>query len=203
MEELADDRAASNYINAIISDSPDLLPVALRDVARARRMSAVAERAEIPRESLYGMLSEDSNPTLDNLTAILGAVGLKIQVAPIEESAKGVLTTEPGSQSIFNQPPLAKDVLGETANGGIGFRSVVLISAAQSATGLAFNQQQESQFGIIQRELAEERGEPAQWNPMNLAQLSRQHFPSENEFPMSSSTKPMPTTYSWNRLLGT
>jgi len=99
-EELADDQAASSYINAIISDSPELLPLALRDVARARRMAAVAERADIPRESLYGMLSEDSNPTLDNLTAILSAVGLKMLVVP---------------DSVESEPPSSKDA-GATIN---------------------------------------------------------------------------------------
>ena len=54
---------------------------ALRQVAEAQGMAAVAERAGIPRESLYRALSPaNGNPTVKTLLAILSAAGLKLTV---------------------------------------------------------------------------------------------------------------------------
>ena len=50
---------------------------ALRHVAEAQGMAGVAERAGIPRESLYRVLSPNGNPTIKTLLAVLDAVGLK------------------------------------------------------------------------------------------------------------------------------
>jgi len=95
--ELTDPRLAADYVNAAICEDPDLLPVVLREVAKAHRMKKVAEAAGVARESLYTSLSEAGNPTLVNLNGILKAVGLKIAVIP--ESG--------GSTAHENQPALA------------------------------------------------------------------------------------------------
>lgn len=82
LHELTDPEMAASYINAAISDDPDLLPVVLREVARAYTMKKVAKDAGVARESLYSILSACGNPTLSNLTAVLKAVRLKIAVVP-------------------------------------------------------------------------------------------------------------------------
>ena len=56
------------------------LLAALRHVAEAQGMAAVAERAGIPRESLYRALSPKGNPTIKTLLAVLGAAGLHLAV---------------------------------------------------------------------------------------------------------------------------
>lgn len=84
--ELTDPSVAASYINAAISEAPDLLPVVLREVATAHSMRRVAEKANVARESLYTILSKGGNPTLENLNGILRAVGLKIQVTPDSRS---------------------------------------------------------------------------------------------------------------------
>ena len=43
-------------------------------------MASVAERAGIPRESLYRALSPRGNPTLKTLLALLHATGLRLGV---------------------------------------------------------------------------------------------------------------------------
>jgi probable addiction module antidote protein len=43
-------------------------------------MAAVAERAGMPRESLYRALSPRGNPTIKTLLAVLGASGLHLAV---------------------------------------------------------------------------------------------------------------------------
>lgn len=54
---------------------------ALRHIAEAQGMSAVAERAGMPRESLYRALGPRGNPTIKTLLAVLGASGLHLSVA--------------------------------------------------------------------------------------------------------------------------
>ena len=57
------------------------LLLALRHIAEAQGMSAVAERAGIPRESLYRALGPRGNPTIKTLLAVIGASGLHLSVA--------------------------------------------------------------------------------------------------------------------------
>lgn len=85
--ELTDPQLAASYVNAAISEDPDMLKVALGNVAKAHRMKVVAEEAGIARESLYTSYSEVGNPTLSNLNAVLKAVGLKIAVVPCSEES--------------------------------------------------------------------------------------------------------------------
>lgn len=59
---------------------PQVLLAVLRQVAEAQGMAAVAERAGIPRESLYRALSPNGNPTIKTLLAVLSAAGLKLDV---------------------------------------------------------------------------------------------------------------------------
>jgi probable addiction module antidote protein len=94
LNELTDPQLAASYVNAAISEDPDLLPVVLREVAKAHKMSKVAKEAGVARESLYPILSESGNPTLNNLNGILKAVGLRITVVPDSEesSASGTRT---------------------------------------------------------------------------------------------------------------
>ena len=82
LHELTDPEIAASYINTALSEDPDLLPLVLREVARAYTMKKVAKDAGVARESLYTILSACGNPTLSNLTAVLKAVRLKIAVVP-------------------------------------------------------------------------------------------------------------------------
>jgi len=82
LQQLTDPEIAASYINTAMSDDPELLPVVLREVARAYTMKKVAQKAGVARESLYTILSSSGNPTLSNLIAVLKAVRLKISVVP-------------------------------------------------------------------------------------------------------------------------
>ena len=62
---------------------------ALRHVAEAQGMAKVAERAGLPRESLYKSLSAKGNPTLKTLLAVLNAAGLRLSVTR-DEHHQGV-----------------------------------------------------------------------------------------------------------------
>lgn len=53
---------------------------ALGDVARSKGMTDIAKKAGLGRQALYNALSENGNPTLETLVAVLGALGLELSV---------------------------------------------------------------------------------------------------------------------------
>ena len=80
-----DPEFAAVYLAATLDESDQLggqyaLLAALRQIAQAQGMASVAERAGIPRESLYRALSPRGNPTLKTLLALLHATGLRLGV---------------------------------------------------------------------------------------------------------------------------
>lgn len=86
VEMLREDPAFADEYLAAAMDEVDqdggrqALLAALRHVAEAQGMASVAERAGIPRESLYRALSPNGNPTVKTLLAVLNAAGLKLGV---------------------------------------------------------------------------------------------------------------------------
>ena len=81
----ADPEFANEYLAAALEEADEpggqaALLAALRHVAEAQGMAAVAERAGMPRESLYRALSPKGNPTIKTLLAVLGAAGLHLAV---------------------------------------------------------------------------------------------------------------------------
>ena len=80
-----DPEFANEYLAAALEEADEpggqaALLAALRHVAEAQGMAAVAERAGMPRESLYRALSPKGNPTIKTLLAVLGAAGLHLAV---------------------------------------------------------------------------------------------------------------------------
>lgn len=87
-----DPEFASVYLAAALEESDQVggqqaLLAALRHVAEAQGMAAVAERAGMPRESLYRALSANGNPTIKTLMAVLGAAGLQLGVTRSHQAA--------------------------------------------------------------------------------------------------------------------
>ena len=81
---LKDANNAALYLGeALAGGDTAAFKLALRNVAEARLggMGALAEHAGLNRESLYRALSERGNPTLETLTRIMQALGLRIAVA--------------------------------------------------------------------------------------------------------------------------
>ena len=79
----SDPESGRGYLNAVLEldEFPTFL-VALTDVIDAGiGMTGMSEATQLHRVSLYKMLSEEGNPTLKSLGAILSALGLKLQVA--------------------------------------------------------------------------------------------------------------------------
>src|SRR3972149_222394 len=84
VEELRrDPKFAAEYLKAALADTdePKVLLVVLRHLAEAKGgVAKIAKAAGVERESLYRALSENGNPRLSTLTAVLKAVGLKLTV---------------------------------------------------------------------------------------------------------------------------
>jgi probable addiction module antidote protein len=87
-EDLQDPVEAAEYLNACLEDGdPEVFLLALRDVARARGgLAKLAEVTALNREHLYRMLSENGNPELRSLEALLGALGFRLAVTLKEAS---------------------------------------------------------------------------------------------------------------------
>ena len=78
--EMADMYLATALEEANLPGGQFALLAALRHIAEAQGMAAVAEKAGMPRESLYRALSPRGNPTIKTLLAVLAASGLHLSV---------------------------------------------------------------------------------------------------------------------------
>ena len=79
--EMADIYLATALEEANLPGGQHALLAALRHIAEAQGMAKVAEKAGMPRESLYRALSPKGNPTIKTLLAVLGAAGLQLGVS--------------------------------------------------------------------------------------------------------------------------
>jgi probable addiction module antidote protein len=83
-ERLQTPEEITGYLNAAIEEGDvAVLLLALRDVAEARGIAKVAEEACLNRESLYRMLSDQGNPRLSSLFALLDVLGVGLQTRPL------------------------------------------------------------------------------------------------------------------------
>jgi len=71
------------YLSAALEDpNPDVFLVAIRDVARARGMTQLAQDAGLGRESLYKALAPGAKPRYDTLLKLVHALGIKLSATP-------------------------------------------------------------------------------------------------------------------------
>jgi len=80
---LNDDEAIAEYMTAMLeANDPDLLLVALADVARAKGMAQVAKEAGLGRESLYKALAPGAKPRFETVMKVARALGVKFIAEP-------------------------------------------------------------------------------------------------------------------------
>ena len=76
--ETEEDMAA--YLNVALDEGDlALIMVTLGDIARARRISAVAQETGLGRESLYKSLSANGNPEFATVLKVVHALGLRLR----------------------------------------------------------------------------------------------------------------------------
>ncbi len=87
-ESLRDPAEAAAFLNAATAEAAaendmPLLLLCLKDVVAAQGgMTKVARLAGLNRENLYRMLSKSGNPEFRALVQLLGAMGLRLTIAP-------------------------------------------------------------------------------------------------------------------------
>lgn len=92
-DRLQDPDAVAGYLNAVLEQADiSAFLLALRYVAEARGFSSVAHAAELNRESLYRMLSDQGNPRLSSMVSLFGALGVQLQVKPVERDTSSIRT---------------------------------------------------------------------------------------------------------------
>ncbi len=80
LERLQTPEDIAGYVNAAIE-------VASEDQDVAQGLKKVAEQARLNRENVYRMLSDQGNPRLKSLFAVLYVLGLNIRVEPMADRA--------------------------------------------------------------------------------------------------------------------
>lgn len=83
LKALEDPLEAQAYLNAALEDdNPEVFLLALKDVAEAKLggMKQLADETKLNRENLYRLLSEQGNPQLTSLNAILSTLGFRLTV---------------------------------------------------------------------------------------------------------------------------
>lgn len=79
-QRLKDSEQAAEYLTACFEEGPDVFLLGLRDVVEAQGgMRRTAPCSKLNRESLYRLLSQDGNPRLSSLNAVLSSLGLKVR----------------------------------------------------------------------------------------------------------------------------
>jgi probable addiction module antidote protein len=83
-KELRDTELAAAYLTAALAEgSTEEFLLALRSVADAHGgLGAVADAAQLNRQTLYRTLSDQGNPTISTLLSVLRALGLNLAFTP-------------------------------------------------------------------------------------------------------------------------
>ncbi len=86
---------ASDYINSpeeylkasleAVQETGDsrIFNKALQDVAKAQKISVIAEKSGLGRESLYKALTPDSHPRFDTINKVVNAMGFKLTIEAV------------------------------------------------------------------------------------------------------------------------
>ena len=89
------------YIEVACEDDPgdgSLIRTALRDVARAQNMSALAREIGVSREGLYKTLSPNGNPSFATIMRLTRALGMQVIIRPLLTEQFPHPSTEPESE---------------------------------------------------------------------------------------------------------
>ena len=80
LDYLKNEKDIEEYLNVILEEGDyEFLPVALADIARARKaMTKVAKAAGVTRTNLYQSLSEKGRPAFDTVAKVANSLGYKI-----------------------------------------------------------------------------------------------------------------------------
>jgi probable addiction module antidote protein len=82
-KRLEDPAMAAGYLTASFEEGEEAFLLAVKDVAEAcGGIAPLAKKTRLNREGLYDMLSEKGNPRLSSLSAVMNALGMKLEFVP-------------------------------------------------------------------------------------------------------------------------
>jgi probable addiction module antidote protein len=82
LDYLKTEKDIEEYLNVVLEEGDyKFLPVALADIARARKaMTSAANAAGVSRTNLYQSLSEDGHPAFETIAKVLDNLGFQLSV---------------------------------------------------------------------------------------------------------------------------
>jgi probable addiction module antidote protein len=108
LERLSSPSFCVKYLAASMRESAETFLMALRNVVDARKgMKKLSVECGLNRESLYRMLSEEGNPRLESLCAVVEALGFKLTIEPLALSAPAPIYNDCESKTV-DQNPIGK-----------------------------------------------------------------------------------------------
>jgi probable addiction module antidote protein len=105
---LRDADAIAEYMAAALeTEDPGYISYAFGTVARARGMTEIARESGLSREHLYRSFSEDGNPTLKSILAVMGVLGVSLTATTLHrdtnvagKAGKKVSTTPSSKKAV-------------------------------------------------------------------------------------------------------
>jgi probable addiction module antidote protein len=89
-ETLTTPEEINGYLAAAFEDGdPELIRVAMANVAKARNMTQLASDMGVSRRGLYQALSPDGNPAFSTIQKFIDAIGAKLTVTDGKSNGKG------------------------------------------------------------------------------------------------------------------
>lgn len=154
IEALKDPEEAAAYLNAALEEGDrELFLLALRNVAEANGgMAAVADKANLNRESLYRTLSRRGNPEIRTLLNLLRGVGLRLNITPEREPSTG------SYDKVVQLRALGKSLGVRDASESVTIEEA-FTGYGENPPGMALRGAR-SREGLTQRQLAELTGMP-------------------------------------------
>lgn len=83
-ESLRSDEEMASYLSSALEDGdPYVIKAAMRDIAKAKNMTALAKKMGISRQGLYKAFSDEGNPEFSTINNFMKAVGVRFNVVPL------------------------------------------------------------------------------------------------------------------------
>ena len=97
--ETEEDIAA--YLAVVFEEGdPDVIALAIGDVAKARGMTEIAKKAGVSRESLYKSLRKGGDPRLTTLIGVMNSLGMRLTAERVEPRKSGRKTAVPSNKRV-------------------------------------------------------------------------------------------------------
>jgi len=102
LDYLKTEKDIEDYLNVVLEEGDyNFLPVALADIARARKaMTLVAKAAGVTRTSLYQSLSENGHPAFETIAKVAHTLGYRFTLVPLSKPAA---KPKPGKRPLVNK----------------------------------------------------------------------------------------------------